>query len=116
MVRTAKQTNRVAKSAKATSTTRGAQPQKKVPAAVKKPTALTGRIAAAGVRLGMTPAEVRNEAGHPECILFGSDDHVEWQFGAKGVDPVGAPTLYVTTLTFAAGRVVRITERMADAT
>lgn len=62
----------------------------------------------------MTPPEVRTCTGQPECILFGSDDHVEWQFGQKGVDAVGAPTLYVTTLAFAAGRVIRITERMTD--
>lgn len=74
-----------------------------------------GRFAAPRVRLGMTPSEVREAAGAPECIVFGSDDHVEWQFGKRGVDPVGAPVLYVTALTFAAGRVVRIIERMAEA-
>ncbi|MFG0320396.1 MAG: hypothetical protein ACF8XB_24200 [Planctomycetota bacterium JB042] len=75
-----------------------------------------GRFAAPGVRLGMTAPEVRDCSGQPECILFGSEDHVEWQFGKKGTDPVGAPTLYVTTLTFAAGRVISITERMGEAT
>ena len=75
----------------------------------------SGRVAAPKVRLGMTPPEVRETTGQPECILFGSDDHVEWQFGARGLDVVGAPTLYVTGLTFASGRVVRITERMSEA-
>lgn len=73
------------------------------------------RKAASEARLGMTATEVRDASGQPECILFGQDDHVEWQFGAMGVDVVGAPTLYVTTLTFEAGRVVRITERMSEA-
>jgi len=74
-----------------------------------------GRYSAPKVTLGMTPPEVRECAGQPECILFGAEDHVEWQFGQKGVDAVGAPTLYVTTLTFAAGRVIQVTERMAEA-
>lgn len=75
-----------------------------------------GRFAAPSVRLGMTPPEVRDCTGQPECIIFGAEDHVEWQFGKKGVDAVGAPTLYVTTLTFAAGRVICITERMGETT
>ncbi len=79
------------------------------------PSGLGFRMAAPDARLGMTAGEVRDASGQPECILFGADDHVEWQFGAMGVDVVGAPTLYVTTLTFEAGRVVRITERMSEA-
>ena len=73
-----------------------------------------GRFAAPAVRLGMTPPEVRACAGQPECILFGPEDHVEWQFGRKGADVTGAPCLYVTTLTFATGRVIRVTERITD--
>ena len=75
-----------------------------------------GRIAAPKARLGMTPQEVRDCSGRPECILFGSSDHVEWQFGQKGLDVTGSPTLYVTTLTFSAGKVVRVTEKMAEVT
>lgn len=81
----------------------------------KKTVIISGRVSAPAVRLGMTPPEVRETTGKPECILFGSDDHVEWQFGTRGFDVVGAATLYVTTLTFASGRVVRITERMSEA-
>ncbi|MFH0946330.1 MAG: hypothetical protein V2A76_14110 [Planctomycetota bacterium] len=88
------------------------RPQMVVP---RKVVYRSGRVAAPKVRLGMTPPEVRETTGQPECILFGSDDHVEWQFGARGFDAVGAPTLYVTALTFASGRVVRITERMSEA-
>ena len=73
-----------------------------------------GRRAAPKVRLGMTPAEVRECAGQPECILFGPEDHVEWQFGRPGVDVAGAPCLYVTTLTFQTGRVIRVTEKFAE--
>ena len=83
--------------------------------APKKPAVINGRVAAPAVRLGMTPPEVRATTGHPDCIVFGPDDHVEWQFGARGFDVVGAPTLYVTALTFTSGRVVRITERMSEA-
>lgn len=89
-----------------------AEPKKAGP---PKTASAAGRYAAARVRLGMTPGEVRSSSGKPECILYGAEDHVEWQFGVRGTDPVGAPVLYVTTLTFAAGRVVRITERMAEA-
>ncbi|MBI4879676.1 MAG: hypothetical protein HY812_08470 [Planctomycetes bacterium] len=84
------------------------------PPAESKPRDPTARVAAPAVRLGMTPAEVRAAAGQPDCILFGSDDHVEWQFGAPGLDPAGAPALYVTTLSFCAGRVIRITERLSE--
>ncbi len=84
------------------------------PHAERTPRDPTARMAAPAVRLGMTPAEVRLVAGQPECILFGSDDHVEWQFGAPGLDPAGAPALYVTTLSFSAGRVMRITERLSE--
>jgi hypothetical protein len=80
------------------------------------PSKKNGRFAAPAVRLGMTPAEVRGCAGQPECILFGPEDHVEWQFGRKGVDVTNAPCLYVTTLTFASGRVIRVTEKMAELT
>lgn len=74
-----------------------------------------GRFAAPDVQLGMMPPDVRAVAGQPECIVFGSDDHVEWQFVRRGVDPVGAPILYVTALTFKTGRVIQITERTAEA-
>lgn len=83
---------------------------------VTAPSKKNGRYAAPAVRIGMTPAEVRACAGRPECILFGPEDHVEWQFGKKGVDVAGAPCLYVTTLTFAAGRVVRVMEKIAEFT
>lgn len=89
---------------------------RKSAAAHATPTKKNGRFAAPAVRLGMTPAEVRNCAGQPECILFGPEDHVEWQFGRKGVDIANAPCLYVTTLTFASGRVIRVTEKMAELT
>ena len=62
--------------------------------ASKKPhTIVSGRFSAPLVRLGMSPSEVKRLCGQPECILFGSDDHVEWQFGTRGLDRVGAPTL-----------------------
>jgi hypothetical protein len=69
------------------------------------------RVAAPMVCLGMTAAEVKDIAGSPECIVFTSDQHVEWQFGAAGHDASGAPAVYVTTVTFEMGRAVRITER-----
>lgn len=100
------------KRAAATATATEAAPTKRSATPAR---AAGGRFAAPDVRLCMTPPEVREVAGQPECILFGSDDHVEWQFGKRGVDPVGAPVLYVTALTFAAGRVIRITERMTEA-
>ncbi len=86
------------------------------PAAMTAPTKKNGRFAAPAARLGMTPGEVRACAGQPECILFGPDDHVEWQFGRKGMDVNNAPCLYVTTLSFANGRVVRVTEKIAELT
>jgi hypothetical protein len=89
-------------------------PSKSIPAPPTATSRRNGRYAAPAARLGMTPAEVRACAGQPECILFGPDDHVEWQFGRRGVDPVGSPCLYVTTLTFATGRVVRVTERITE--
>lgn len=121
MARTAKRTTRKAPTRKKPAGTgkprkvaaRRGQPARR-PAVEKRPIVISGRVAAPAVRLGMTPPEVRATTGQPECILFGSDDHVEWQFGARGLDAVGAPTLYVTALTFASGRVVRITERMSE--
>lgn len=90
-----------------------ASAKRRVPAAPRA-SDNAGRYAAPLVRLGMTPSEVRSCAGQPECILFGNDEHVEWQFGRRGVDVAGGAVLYVTTLTFAAGRVIRVTERIAE--
>jgi len=142
MARTAKTTTSrkgAVKADKASTTNQGsrrraatataAEPAKKTRARAAKSTASTrarnsatpnggegGRFAAPDVQLGMMPPEVRAVAGQPECIVFGSDDHVEWQFVRRGVDPVGSPILYVTALTFQTGRVIQITERTAEAT
>ncbi|MBK6940471.1 MAG: hypothetical protein IPH13_09765 [Planctomycetes bacterium] len=75
-----------------------------------------GRFAAPRVRLGMTAGEVKKCAGSPDCILFGTDENVDWQFGTSGFDALGAPALYVTQLTFHAGRVVKVIERMSAPT
>jgi hypothetical protein len=94
-------------------TRKAAAASKKQPKPAAKPAirVASPRVAAPMVCLGMTAAEVKEIAGSPECIVFTSDQHVEWQFGASGHDSAGAPTVYVTTVTFEMGRAVRITER-----
>lgn len=100
---------------KASKRAASSKPASKGPRVVVEERWIGARFAAPRVRLGMTPNEVKECAGQPEAIVFGQDDHVEWQFGHLGADPQGAPTLFVTTLTFAAGRVVRIVEKMTAA-
>jgi len=114
VVRLAKRTAAAAKAKQAYGDDGRETARNRKPAALSVPTKKNGRFAAPAVRLGMTPPEVRTCTGQPECILFGPEDHVEWQYGRKGVDVANAPCLYVTTLTFASGRVVRVTEKMAE--
>ncbi len=109
-----REARRSKKSSAPRSSKKAGKPSGSAAAPKKAATVVSGRFSAPLVRLGMSPSEVKRLCGQPECILFGSDDHVEWQFGTRGLDRVGAPTLYVTTLTFAAGRIVRITERMTE--
>jgi hypothetical protein len=117
VVRLAKRASAAAKARQANGYDGRETVRNRKPAATQAaPTKKNGRFAAPAVRLGMTPPEVRTCSGQPECILFGPEDHVEWQYGRKGVDVANAPCLYVTTLTFASGRVIRVTEKMTELT